>query len=82
MGINFEEKHTFLHLPENLAELQTQLGDVGVSFINQLLQKGQYLAAGDHWRLTCIGVGLPCRAVVVVPGTCREPCLPVGTFPW
>ncbi|KAI5283047.1 Tripartite Motif-Containing Protein 65 [Manis pentadactyla] len=40
MGINFEEKHTFLHLPETLAELQTQLGDVGVSFINQLLQKG------------------------------------------
>lgn len=82
MGTNCEEKQTFLQLPETLAELRTRLMDVGLSFINQLLLKGQYLAARGHWRLACIlGVGLPYRAVFGVPGTCRELCLPLCTFP-
>ncbi|XP_007525287.1 E3 ubiquitin-protein ligase TRIM47-like [Erinaceus europaeus] len=40
MGTNFEEKQSFLHLSDTLAELRTQLMDVGLSFINQLLLKG------------------------------------------
>ena len=82
MSTNCEEKQSFLQLPETLAELRTRLLDVGLSFINQLLLKGQYLAAWGHWRLTCpLGVGLPCRAVFGVPGTGGEPCLPMCTFP-
>lgn len=41
MGTNREEKQSFLRLPQALA-------DVGLSFINQLLLKGQYLAAWGH----------------------------------
>ncbi|XP_025715815.1 E3 ubiquitin-protein ligase TRIM65-like [Callorhinus ursinus] len=40
MGTNCEEKQPFLQLPETLAELRSQLMDVGLSFINQLLLKG------------------------------------------
>ncbi|XP_004374458.1 E3 ubiquitin/ISG15 ligase TRIM25-like [Trichechus manatus latirostris] len=40
MGTNFEEKESFLQMPETLAELRTQLVDVGLSFLNQLLLKG------------------------------------------
>ncbi|XP_007958061.1 E3 ubiquitin/ISG15 ligase TRIM25-like [Orycteropus afer afer] len=39
MGTNFEEE-SFLRLPETLAELRTQLANVGLSFLNQLLLKG------------------------------------------
>ena len=41
MGTNCEEKQSFLQLPETLAELRTRLVDVGLSFINQLLLKGE-----------------------------------------
>ncbi|EQB77275.1 hypothetical protein CB1_000265064 [Camelus ferus] len=40
MGTNCEEKQSFLQLPETLAELRTRLVDMGLSFINQLLLKG------------------------------------------
>uniref|UniRef100_A0A8C3X8B1 Uncharacterized protein n=1 Tax=Catagonus wagneri TaxID=51154 RepID=A0A8C3X8B1_9CETA len=40
MGTTCEEKQSFLQLPETLAELRTQLMDVGLSFINQILLKG------------------------------------------
>ncbi|XP_047398795.1 tripartite motif-containing protein 16-like [Sciurus carolinensis] len=40
MGTNCEETQSFLQLPETLAELRTQLVDMGLSFINQLLMKG------------------------------------------
>ncbi|EHB10790.1 hypothetical protein GW7_04483 [Heterocephalus glaber] len=40
IGTNCEETQSFLQLPENLAELPTQLVDMGVSFINQLFLKG------------------------------------------
>lgn len=45
MGTTCEEKQTFLQLPETLEELRTRLMDLGLSFINQLLLKGQYRAA-------------------------------------
>lgn len=82
MGTNCEEKQSFLQLPDTLAELRTRLMDVGLSFINQFLLKGQYLAAWGPWRLACTpGVGPPCGAVFGVAGTGGEPCLPVCTFP-
>ncbi|XP_069849377.1 E3 ubiquitin-protein ligase TRIM65-like [Dipodomys merriami] len=40
VGTNYEETQSFLQLPETLAELCTQLKDKGLSFLNQLLQKG------------------------------------------
>ncbi|XP_045346753.1 E3 ubiquitin-protein ligase TRIM47-like isoform X1 [Leopardus geoffroyi] len=40
MSTNCEEKQSFLQLPETLAELRTRLLDVGLSFIHQLLLKG------------------------------------------
>uniref|UniRef100_A0A8B7TNU4 Tripartite motif-containing protein 65-like n=1 Tax=Castor canadensis TaxID=51338 RepID=A0A8B7TNU4_CASCN len=40
MGTNCEETQSFLQLPETLAELRTQLVDIGLSFVNQLLLKG------------------------------------------
>lgn len=48
MGTNCEEKQSFLQLPETLVELRRRLVDMGLSFINQLLLKGQYLAARGH----------------------------------
>lgn len=50
MGTNCEEKQNFLQLPETLAEFRSQLVDVGLSFVNQLLLRGQYLVAWGHWR--------------------------------
>ena len=82
MGTNCEEKQTFLQLPETLAELRTRLMDVGLSFINQILLKGQYLAVWGHWRLTCfLGWDHPTGQCLGALGTRREPCLPVCTFP-
>lgn len=43
MGTNCEEAQSFLQLPETLAQLRTRLMDIGLSFINQLLLKGQSL---------------------------------------
>ncbi|XP_078230734.1 E3 ubiquitin/ISG15 ligase TRIM25 isoform X2 [Callithrix jacchus] len=40
MGINCEETQSFSQLPETLAELWTQMLDMGLSFFNQLLLKG------------------------------------------
>ncbi|XP_029784236.1 E3 ubiquitin/ISG15 ligase TRIM25-like isoform X2 [Suricata suricatta] len=40
MGTSFEEKQSFLQLPETLAELRTRLMDMGLAFINQFLLKG------------------------------------------
>uniref|UniRef100_A0A8C9PCT9 E3 ubiquitin/ISG15 ligase TRIM25-like n=1 Tax=Spermophilus dauricus TaxID=99837 RepID=A0A8C9PCT9_SPEDA len=40
MGTNCEETQSFLQLPETLAELRTQLVDMGLRFVNQLLMKG------------------------------------------
>ncbi|KAF7477914.1 Hypothetical predicted protein [Marmota monax] len=40
MGTSCEETQSFLQLPETLAELRTQLVDMGLSFVNQLLMKG------------------------------------------
>lgn len=54
MGTHCEEKQSFLQLPETLAELRSQLADVGLSFINQLLLQGQYPVAWGHWRLIFI----------------------------
>ncbi|XP_006886440.1 PREDICTED: E3 ubiquitin/ISG15 ligase TRIM25-like [Elephantulus edwardii] len=39
MGTTFEED-SFLQLPETLVELQTQMADVGFTFLNQLLLRG------------------------------------------
>lgn len=52
MGTNCEETQSFLQLPETLAELRTQLVEMGLSFVNQLLMKGQSLVA---WGLHCGG---------------------------
>lgn len=41
IGTNCEETQSFLQLPETLAELRTQLVNMGLSFVNQLLMKGQ-----------------------------------------
>lgn len=43
IGANCEETQSFLQLPETLAQLRTRLMDIGRSFINQLLLKGQSL---------------------------------------
>ncbi|KAF6298964.1 hypothetical protein mRhiFer1_008986 [Rhinolophus ferrumequinum] len=40
VGTNCEKKQSFLQLPETLAELRSQLMDVGLSFVNQLLLRG------------------------------------------
>ncbi|XP_049717331.1 E3 ubiquitin/ISG15 ligase TRIM25-like [Elephas maximus indicus] len=40
MGTSFEEKESFLQMPETLVELRTQLVGVGLSFLNRLLLKG------------------------------------------
>ncbi|KAM4844702.1 E3 ubiquitin-protein ligase TRIM65-like [Thomomys bottae] len=40
VGTNCEEAQSFLQLPESLAEFHTQLMDMGLRFLNQLLQKG------------------------------------------
>lgn len=61
MGTNCEETQSFLQLPETLAELRTQLVDMGLSFVNQLLMKGQSLVA---WGLHS-GGWMPSRAVVM-----------------
>lgn len=43
MGTDCEETQSFLQLPETLAQLRTRLLDIGLSFVNQLLLKGQSL---------------------------------------
>lgn len=61
MGTNCEEKQSFLQLPETLAELRTRLVDMGLSFINQLLLKGELEPAclGRLETLLPSGDGLP-----------------------
>lgn len=43
IGTNCEETQSFLQLPETLTQLRIRLMDMGLSFINQLLLKGQSL---------------------------------------
>lgn len=72
MGTSYEEMHCFLQLPETLAQLRTRLMDIGLSFVNQLLLKGQSLRS-----LESCGLGVaPSRGAVSV-----EPCMPVFTLP-
>lgn len=56
MGTSYEETHCFLQLPETLAQLRTRLTDIGLSFVNQLLLKGQSLRSLESRGL---GVHLP-----------------------
>lgn len=56
MGTSCEETHCFLQLPETLAQLRTRLTDIGLSFVNQLLLKGQSLRSLESCGL---GVHLP-----------------------
>ncbi|XP_023600543.1 uncharacterized protein LOC102428332 isoform X1 [Myotis lucifugus] len=46
MGTSWEEKQSFLQLPQTLAELRSRLVGMGLGFINQLLLQGQYLRPG------------------------------------
>lgn len=72
MGTNCEKKQSFFQLPETLVELGSQL-------CQPVPPAGS--VPGGLGPLEILGVGLPYRAVVGVPGTCREPCLPVCNFP-
>lgn len=77
MDTNGEGKQNFLQLPETLAELLSQLVDVGLSFVNQLLLQGQYLVAWGYWRFWGwdgpTGQWLGSRALVEGPAC---PCAP------
>lgn len=46
MGTSWEEKQSFLQLPQTLVELRSRLVGMGLGFINQLLLQGQYLWPG------------------------------------
>lgn len=51
LGANCEETQSFLQLPETLAQLRIRLMDIGLSFINQLLLKGQSLRGLESCNL-------------------------------
>lgn len=51
LGTSCEETQSFLQLPETLAQLRIRLMDIGLSFINQLLLKGQSLRGLESCNL-------------------------------
>lgn len=82
MGTSWEEKQSFLQLPQALAELRSRLVGMGLGFVNQLLLQGQCPRPGPQTRSCVLGQGQPCRAAAgVVSGRRRGPCRPVCSFP-
>lgn len=73
MGTNCEETQSFLQLPETLAQLRTRLIDIGLSLINQLLLKGQFLGGLESCRPAVVP---PARAVVLECGLPVCTCVP------
>lgn len=73
LGTNCEETQSFLQLPETLSQLRIRLMDIGLSFINQLLLKGQSLRSLESviWKwalLTSSGCGALPAFVPPFPG--------------